>query len=151
MELTAASMGMDNPYFFIGMLNRFNNEFQSKADAAFVPLSWKQLFFLNCIALFEDAPTIKELAELIGTSHQNAKQLLLKLERCGLVSIIQDKEDKRKSRIEYTDKAENVRKDSSVISDKAMQHIFKDIAANELEVAIKVLCQLEANLNKMEL
>lgn len=39
----------------------------------------------------------------MGSSHQNVKQILLKLEKKGFVTIIVDKNDKRKQRIELTD------------------------------------------------
>ncbi len=151
MELTASSMGMDNAYFLIGMLNRFNNEFQCRADAAFADLSWKQLFFLNCVALFEEDPTIKDMADLIGCSHQNAKQILLKLEKRGLIEVYQDKGDRRKLRMRYTAKADKIRRDKAGISEKAMNHIFNGVDDNELEIAVKVICQLEENLHNMEL
>ena len=49
-------------------------------------------FFLICLSLFrEDPPTLKELSELMGTSHQNVKQIALKLERKGFISILRDK------------------------------------------------------------
>ena len=39
----------------------------------------------------------------MGSSHQNVKQILLKLEKKGFVSISVDEQDKRKQRIELTD------------------------------------------------
>src|SRR5690606_30690673 len=42
---------------------------------------------------------IKELAEIMGISHQNVKQILLKLEKKGFVRISVDEQDKRKQRI----------------------------------------------------
>lgn len=151
MDLTASSMKMDNTYFLIGMLSRFNNEFQSRADTAFTDLSWKQLFFLNCIELFKEEPTIKDMADLIGCSHQNAKQILLKLEKRGLIEVYEDKEDRRKQRMRYTSKGERIRSDKAQISEKAMKHIFNGVDENELEIAVKIICQLEENLLAMEL
>ena len=40
--------------------------------------------------------TVKELAEIMGSSHQNVKQILLKLEKKGVVYITADERDKRK-------------------------------------------------------
>ena len=54
-------------YYLIGLINRFNNSFQAAADSIFPELSWKQIFFMNCVALFKDVPTIKDMAELLTT------------------------------------------------------------------------------------
>ena len=43
---------MGASYYLIGLINRFNNSFQAAADNIFEELSWKQIFFMNCVALF---------------------------------------------------------------------------------------------------
>ncbi|MBQ2405815.1 MAG: MarR family transcriptional regulator, partial [Lachnospiraceae bacterium] len=67
-------------------------------------MSWKQFFAIICINLCRERPTINELAEIMGSSHQNVKQILNKLEAKGYVDIIIDEQDKRKQRIVVTDK-----------------------------------------------
>lgn len=51
-----------------------------------------------CINLCKDKPTVNELADIMGSSHQNVKQILLKLEKKGFVYIAVDENDKRKQR-----------------------------------------------------
>ena len=141
---------MDAPYFLIGLINRFNNSFQAAADAIFEDLSWKQIFFLNCIALFEESPTIKEMSELLGCSHQNSRQILLKLEKQGYVQVVQDEKDKRKQRIFLTDKAERFRQHYDEPSDLAMQSIFNNVSQEELLTTIKVFTQLNKNVDELK-
>lgn len=101
--------GIPDTFFLIGLLNKFNNRFQSYEDEIFNEMSWKQCFFLNCITFFSESPTIKQLGELVGCSHQNTKQILSKLARAGYVRLIQDTLDKRKQRVVLTDRTQAFR------------------------------------------
>lgn len=138
------------PYYLIGLINRFNNGFQAAADNMFEELSWKQIFFMNCVALFEDAPTIRDMAELLGCSHQNAKQILSKLEKQGFVKVSQDSADKRKQRIMLTEKAIEFRRHYDGPSEQAMESIFGNISKEELLTAISVFTRLNKNVDELK-
>ena len=86
--------GIESSYFLLGLLSAFENRFQAMADSTMKEISWKQFFVIICINLCKKAPTVKELAEIMGSSHQNVKQILLKLEKKGFVSISVDEQDK---------------------------------------------------------
>ena len=88
--------GVELSYFLIGLLSAFENRFQAVADSAMKEISWKQFFAIICISMCKDKPTVKELAEIMGSSHQNVKQILLKLEKKGFIYITVDEKDKRK-------------------------------------------------------
>lgn len=90
--------------FLLGLLSAFDNRYQAAADAYFKEITWKQFFAIICINLCEDPPTLNELSDVMGSSHQNVKQILLKLEKKGFVSAVPDEKDKRKQRIFVTDK-----------------------------------------------
>ena len=51
----------------------------------------------------EDSLALGELARLVGTSHQNVKQIALKLERRGFVTLRSDPGDRRSVRVSVTD------------------------------------------------
>ena len=91
--------------FLLGLLSAFDNRYQAAADAFFKEITWKQFFAIICINLCREAPTINELSDVMGSSHQNVKQILLRLEKKGFVSTIVDTKDKRKQRIIVTDEA----------------------------------------------
>ena len=141
---------LDAPYFLIGLINRFNNSFQAAADAMFDELSWKQIFFMNCIALFEETPTIKDLSELLGCSHQNSRQILTKLEKQGFVTVRQDEEDKRKQRITLTEKAVQFRQEYDEPSEAAMQSLFCNVSKEELMTTINVFTKLNQNVDELK-
>ena len=134
----------------IGLMNRFNNQFQALADETFEELSWKQVFFLNCVTLFGEPPSIKDMADLVGCSHQNAKQILLKLEKGGFVIMEQDENDRRRQRIKMTHKAEAFRKEFDEPSRCVMERIFAGVGAEELETTIRVITQLDNNLRNYQ-
>ena len=142
--------GMGRSFFMIGLMNRFNNQFQALADATFEELSWKQVFFLNCVTLFGEPPSIKDMADLVGCSHQNAKQILLKLEKGGFVIMEQDENDRRRQRIKMTHKAEAFRKEFDEPSRCVMERIFAGVGAEELETTIRVITQLDNNLRNYQ-
>ena len=73
--------GIEQSYFLLGLLSAFDNRFQAVADGTMQEISWKQFFAIICINMCKEKPTIKELAEIMGSSHQNTKQILLKLKK----------------------------------------------------------------------
>ena len=68
--------GIESSFFLLGLISAFQNRYQAKADQFFEEISWKQFFAIICINLFKDSPTLKELSEIMGSSHQNVKQIL---------------------------------------------------------------------------
>lgn len=137
-------------FYLIGLVNEFNNRFQATGDAFFSELSWRQVFALNCTSFFECPPTIKDLAELIGGSHQNTKQLLLKLEKAGFVRLLKDETDGRKQRIVLTEKAAAFRAMYNEDSAAFMQELFQEVDQHELQTTIKVITQLDDRLKKYQ-
>ena len=89
--------------FLLGLLSAFDNRYQASADSFMKEITWKQFFAIICINLCKEPPTINELSDIMGSSHQNVKQILLKLEKKGFVSFFTDGKDKRKLRILVTD------------------------------------------------
>ena len=139
---------IDTQLFLVGYLNAFNNRFQAAGDSFLGSISWKQVFLLTCIGLFEQPPTIRELAEFIGCSHQNTKQLLLKLENGGFVVLAQDKEDKRKIRISLTEKSRQLQIKNSELRGQYMTRLFQGISEQEVTAAIALLQRLDSNLKE---
>ena len=79
--------GIEQSYFLLGLLSAFDNRFQAVADGTMQEISWKQFFAIICINMCKEKPTIKELAEIMGSSHQNVKQILLKLKKNLLILL----------------------------------------------------------------
>lgn len=141
--------GMDASLFLIGLLSAFENRYQAKADSFFEEISWKQFFAIICINLCKESPTLKELAEIMGSSHQNVKQILNKLEDKGFVRTIPDEEDKRKQRIVLTEKTEAFCAAHEAGSQRIIGKIFEGIDKQDIEIVIRTILQMEKNLKKV--
>ncbi len=141
---------MDNRFFLIGLLNGFMNRFQTAGDTFFKEISWKQCFLLICIRYFKQPPTLKELSALMGSSHQNIKQMLLKLEKAGFVKLMPDESDKRKHRITLTEKTNEFNERNEEPSKKFMNQLFKDVDEQKLATTIETIIQLDSQLQKMK-
>ncbi|MDD3369957.1 MAG: MarR family transcriptional regulator [Lachnospiraceae bacterium] len=137
---------MDQRYFLVGLLNEFTNLFQSVGDSIFQEISWKQCFVLNCIRLFEKAPTLKELSDMLGSSHQNVKQMLLKLEKTGYVKFVPDEVDKRKQRIMVTEKTENFAREHEAVSEHHMEKLFSTVDPESLAITVQTFMKLDEQL-----
>ena len=138
--------GIPSSYFLLGLLSAFDNRFQAVADKTMEEISWKQFFAIICTNMCKEKPTIKELAEIMGSSHQNVKQILLKLEKKGFVNIVADESDKRKQRIELTDYCRDFCMKNDEVSRNVMEKMFAGIPEEQLQVTIQTIIQIEDNL-----
>lgn len=141
--------GIESSYFLIGLLSAFENRFQAVADSTMKEISWKQFFAIICINMCKEKPTVKELAEIMGSSHQNVKQILLKLEKKGFVSITADESDKRKQRIELTEYCKVFCAKNDDIAMNIMRKMFKGVSNEQLQVTIQTLIHIEDNLKEI--
>ena len=138
--------------FLLGLLSAFDNRYQAAADAFFKEITWKQFFAIICINLCKEAPTINELSDVMGSSHQNVKQILLRLEKKGFVSTIVDKKDKRKQRIIVTDAARDFLEENDNNgrqSQYIIGRIFEGIDEKSLMGTIQTIMKMERNLSEL--
>jgi len=109
-------------------------------------------WFLSVIIenLFDKPPTMKEVAKEMGSSHQNVKQVALKLEQKGLLILQKDKRDARVTRLKLSDSSNDfwtkLRGEGSLFT----QTLFKNIEKDELEVARRVMQKMLLNINEMD-
>ena len=141
--------GIELSYFLVGLLSAFENRFQAVADKTMVEISWKQFFAIICTSLCKESPTIKELAEIMGSSHQNVKQILLKLEKKGFVDIVVDEKDKRKQRVVLTQFCKEFCEKNNEIAEISMKRMFAGIQEEQLKVTIQTIMQIEDNLKEL--
>lgn len=142
--------GIPPSYFLLGLLSAFDNRFQAMADRTMEEISWKQFFAIICVNMCRTPPTIRELAEIMGSSHQNVKQILLKLERKGFVAISPDPEDRRKQRVTLTDYCREYCARNDEVSVRVMGAMFDGIPEEQLWGTIQTIIQIEDNMKKMQ-
>ncbi len=138
--------------FLLGLLSAFDNRYQATADAYFKEITWKQFFAVICIGLCKESPTINELSDVMGSSHQNVKQILLKLEKKGFITMITDDKDKRKQRIYVTEKWAKFSENNDhqgKHSQYIISRIFEGVDEQSLAVTIQTIMKMERNLSKL--
>ncbi|MBP5660525.1 MAG: MarR family transcriptional regulator [Lachnospiraceae bacterium] len=153
MNMSAVEFGNMPPGpFLLGLLSAFDNRFQAAADAFFKEITWKQFFAIICINLCKEPPTINELSDVMGSSHQNVKQILLRLEKKGFIATITDERDKRKQRIIVTDAARAFMEENDnngEQSGRIIGQIFEGIDEGSLSTTIQTIMKMERNLSKI--
>ena len=138
--------GIPSSYYLIGLLSAFENRFQAMADSMMQEISWKQFFAIICINMCKEPPTLSELSDILGSSHQNVKQILLKLEKKDFIRFEQDEADKRKQRIVLTKSCRKFCEKNDDMSQKTMMGMFEGIPEKDIKTTINTIITIEKNL-----
>ncbi|AUM95424.1 TPA: MarR family transcriptional regulator [Clostridium botulinum] len=105
MDNTKEMDNIDRRYHIFGMLFLLSNKLETLGNNFLGELTTKQWFFMLILMnFFKEPPTLSELALEMGTSHQNAKQIAIKLEKKEFLVVNKDIKDKRVLRLTPTDK-----------------------------------------------
>ena len=138
--------------FLLGLMSAFDNRYQAAADAFFKEITWKQFFAVICINLCKEPPTLNELSEVMGSSHQNVKQILLKLEKKGFVEFVADEKDRRKQRIHVTEACRDFLEkndNNGQQSQHIIGRIFEGVDEASLNATIQTVMRMERNLSEL--
>ncbi|MCX7772933.1 MAG: winged helix DNA-binding protein [Clostridia bacterium] len=112
----------------------------------------KQWFLTSVIEyLFKSPPTLNELAKTMGYSHQNVKQVALKLEGKGFLRMDKDKKDQRALRLRLTEKSYKFWEALHGESEQFMDGMYEGLSGEELAMLSKALQKITTNLEKMEM
>ncbi len=142
---------MDGRYALFGTLFALQNRLQAVGDTFYEEITCKQFFLMACMNLFQgEAPAVQDLAQVMGSSHQNVKQILNKLEQKGFVKVEQDAEDRRKLRISLTEYAAVTGEKYRAKEEEFMTGLFEGVGEEEARTAFLTLSKLEANLMKLK-
>ncbi|NMD37770.1 MAG: hypothetical protein GYA87_03705 [Christensenellaceae bacterium] len=137
---------IDDRYYLFGMLTVFANRMQTVGDTVFEEITWKQWFALLGSSVLQPLPSVSQVANFLGTSHQNMKQLLLRLQSRGFIKLEKDKADLRRTLIKLTPEYEAFDKKYRESSSIFMDSLFEGISSESLATARQVLYQLDNNL-----
>lgn len=147
MEREKLLEAIDTQKALFGLFFAFGNRLQATGDAFYEEITCKQFFLLICLSLFTDEPpTINDLSKVMGSSHQNVKQIINKLEKNGFVVTFCDKEDKRKIRVQTTEKMIAFAEKYRQKEEEFMEQFFAGISEAEVEQTFRVMSKLENNL-----
>lgn len=142
----------DNEKTVFGLLFQLSNALQTYLDKELKDdgITAKQFLLMIVLGTFGDAhPTFNELADRFGSSHQNVKQIGLKLQKSGYINIDKDKTDGRARRISFTEKAYSYWSDRDERDLLTFNSIFKDIDNDTLKTMATGLMKLHSNINEL--
>lgn len=123
------------------------NQLQARGDTLYEEMSSKQYYLLYYVDSFGAAPpTLRELAEAMGTSHQNTRQLVNKLEQKGYLFVAPDPADRRKTRISLTEKCAALWEKYRERQERYTTEVFSDLSKEQLT---DILTDLEMVLRRV--
>lgn len=130
------------------------NNLQTVMDRtlAEVGLTSKQWLLLAVMGEFfkDQPPTLKELASSMGTSHQNTKQIALKLQEKGLVALEKDEADKRIVRVKLLITDGHFGEDFDKGARAFLDTFTGDLEAEELAIFLKGIHKITHQLHLMQ-
>lgn len=144
---------MDKEKFIFGSLFLLANKLQAIGDQYLSAddMTIKQWFLTVMISQFKDAPpTLSEVAEIMGSSRQNVKQLALKLQEKDFLSIEKDETDGRALRLKLTQKSQEFWEKRMDNDSKFILNLFKDISQSELDSIYSGFNKLLGQIEKLE-
>jgi DNA-binding MarR family transcriptional regulator len=85
----------------------------------------------------------------MGTSHQNAKQIVLKLEKKGFISIEKDERDGRAIRLKLTEKSYNFWEKRAEKDDNYITELFKTLTHEETDSMYRAIGKIFGKIQEM--
>ena len=141
---------IDTKRALFGMLFALDNNLQAAGDTFYEEISAKQFYILMCLYLFQgNNPTIGELSEIAGSSHQNVKQIINKLEKTGIIKTYPDSEDKRKLRIMYTEEMTDFSEKYNSQENEFIGRLYQGISNDEIVATYETISKIDKNLTKI--
>ena len=110
----------------------------------------KQWFLMVVIQQFKDqSPSLREAGDFMGMSYQNVKQLALKLEKNGYLSIHKDEKDARMLRLLETEKCNTFWKSRNEEGERFLERMFLDMCDTEIKSLLQSLLKILDNIEKI--
>ncbi len=87
----------------------------------------------------------------MGSSHQNIKQMLMKLENTGYVAFTPDQSDKRKQRIVLIEKKQRFMEENDASSSAFMEKLFWNVGEENLKITVQTILTLDEQLRRIKI
>ncbi|MEA4989126.1 MAG: MarR family transcriptional regulator [Anaerovorax sp.] len=141
---------MDKRYIIFGNTFLTANRLQSVMDSTGNELTAKQWLVITMLGMFDTPPTLVQLAKMCDSTHQNTKQIVLKLEKKDFIRIEKDKKDKRAMRILKTEKCKKWDEANKEFAKHFINEMFCDLTENEISYFCNIQQKIYKRLEKME-
>lgn len=144
---------IDKKKFIFGSLFLLSNRLQVIGDKYLGKegITTKQWLLIVMIAQFvESIPTLSEVAQLMGSSRQNVKQLALRLQEKGFVSIKKDERDSRVLRLKLTEKSTVFWEERKEKDEQFIIGVFNGLSEEEIHIMCNGFNKLFGNIESIE-
>lgn len=143
---------LDKQKFIFGSIFLLANKLQVIGDQYFAEsdMTMKQWLLTVMIVQFQgEPPALSQVAELMGSSRQNVKQIALKLEKKGFLNIEKDEEDARILRLKLTEKSYSFWENREDRDEKFLLELFKGVTEEEIQAMHSGMEKLFKKIEKM--
>lgn len=96
---------------------------------------------------FTYPPSVSEVAEVLSTTHQNVKQIALKLQEKGFISIEKDEKDRRVLRLRLTEKNKKYWESKSTEEIAFISSLFDGLTDQEIYDLYGLLNKVQKNVD----
>ncbi|NQT61815.1 MAG: MarR family transcriptional regulator [Candidatus Marinimicrobia bacterium] len=125
----------DHKKEIFGMIFLLSQRWQNLGDQELVSIgvTTKQwLLLVTLHVFFREPPTLNQLAEAMGSSRQNVKQLAANLQKAGFLEILQDARDKRILRFRLTQKNTDIWESRAEQDEVYISSLFGDVSLDDI-------------------
>lgn len=129
--------------FIIGSISLLSNKITLFGDTIFPDITFKQWFLLMMISKMEcQDKNLNSIAEVVGTTRQNVKKLLVPLENKGYVTIGKSKNDARALNVELTEKTYQYFDENNEPTANEANKLFSPFSITEIDCFVYTLEKL---------
>lgn len=141
---------MDKRYVIFGNIFLLANRLQAVMDKTANELTSRQWFVVTMLGMFDEPPTLRQLSVMCDSSHQNTKQIVLKLEAKGFVRIEKDPQDRRAMRIIATEECQRWNKENRHFAANFIDQMYKEVSPEEIDIMNTAQQKIYDSLGKMK-
>ncbi len=92
---------------------------------------------------FDHDPSMQEVADALSTTHQNVKQLAIRLEARGFMKIERDPDNRRILRLRTTEECHSYWEKRAPEDIKSIITLFEGLEDNEIKFLFEIIMKLE--------
>jgi DNA-binding MarR family transcriptional regulator len=136
-----------------GLLLTISNKMNTLLEREFkeFDVTTKQWFLSETInSLFDSPPTLTEIANAMGSSHQNVKQVAMKLQQKGLLILEKDKKDARSTRLRLPQQSHVFWKRMDPKGETFREKMLKEMDIKDISRTRLLLEKILSNLTEIE-
>ena len=126
------------------------NRLQAIMDSGLEDITAKQWLAITMIDAFPEPPTLKQMSELSGVTHQSMRQIVDRLAEKGFIQVVPDKRDKRAIRIVKTELANEIRTKKAGQDQSFVYRLFDCLTEEETAAYCSALAKLCDRLNELK-